>query len=44
MALARRGRPTAHRETHFGAAGRGSVRVNSLKAMLEMLEQSLEAE
>ena len=44
MALARRGRPTAHREEHFGAVGRGAVRVNSLKAMLEMLEQSLEAE
>jgi nicotinamide-nucleotide amidase len=44
MALARRGRPTAHREEHFGAVGRGSVRVNSLKAMLEMLEQSLRGE
>ena len=44
IALARRGRPTRHREQHFGAVGRGAVRVNSLKAMLEMLEQSLEAE
>lgn len=42
MALARRGRPTTHREEHFGAIGRGPVRVKSLKAMLEMLEQSLE--
>lgn len=42
FALARRGRPTAHREEHFGAVGRGAVRVNSLKAMLEMLERSLE--
>jgi nicotinamide-nucleotide amidase len=42
FALARRGRPTAHREEHFGAIGRGAIRVNSLKAMLEMLEQSLE--
>ena len=42
FALARRGRPTAHREEHFGAVGRGAIRVNSLKAMLEMLEQSLE--
>lgn len=44
MALARGGRPTAHREEHFGAVGRGAVRVNSLKAMLEMLEQSLQGE
>ena len=42
FALARRGRPTRHREEHFGAVGRGAVRVKSLKAMLEMLEQSLE--
>jgi nicotinamide-nucleotide amidase len=42
LALARRGHPTAHREEHFGAAGRGAVRVKSLKAMLEMLEQALE--
>jgi nicotinamide-nucleotide amidase len=42
MALARRGRPTQHREEHFGALGRGPVRVKSLKAMLEMLEQALE--
>ena len=44
MALARRGKATMHREEHFGAVGRGAVRVNSLKVMLEMLEQSLEAE
>ena len=42
MALARRGGPTQHREEHFGAVGRGAVRVKSLKAMLEMLERSLE--
>lgn len=42
MALARRGKQTLHREEHFGAIGRGPVRVKSLKAMLEMLEQSLE--
>jgi nicotinamide-nucleotide amidase len=42
FALARRGRPTLHREEHFGSIGRGGVRVNSLKAMLEMLEQSLD--
>src|SRR5438046_7738559 len=38
FALARRGRRTAHREEHFGAVGRGVIRVKSLKAMLEMLE------
>ena len=41
FALARRGRSTHHREEHFGAVGRGAVRVKSLKVMLEMLEQSL---
>jgi nicotinamide-nucleotide amidase len=44
MALARRGRPTLHREEHFGAVGRGAIRVQSLKAMLEMLEQAIERE
>src|SRR3982750_3862442 len=33
IALARRDRSTAHREEHFGAIGRGAVRVKSLKAM-----------
>ncbi|HJU76893.1 MAG TPA: CinA family protein, partial [Sphingomicrobium sp.] len=42
FALARRGGPTVHREEHFGSVGRGAVRVKSLKAMLEMLEQSVE--
>jgi nicotinamide-nucleotide amidase len=41
MALARRGHPTTHRVDHFGAIGRGPVRVNSLKSMLEMLDQAL---
>ena len=41
MALARRGGRTMHREEHFGAIGRGEVRVKALKAMLEMLEQAL---
>ena len=45
MALARRGGGgTKHREEHFGAVGRGEVRVRSLKAMLEMLEQALSEE
>lgn len=42
MALARRGARTLHRQEHFGTIGRGAVRVKSLKAMLEMLEQALE--
>src|SRR3954447_12673664 len=41
VALARRGRPTIHREEHFGSIGRGPVRVKSLKAMLDLLEQAL---
>jgi nicotinamide-nucleotide amidase len=42
IALAQRGKPTVHREEHFGAIGRGAVRVKSLQAMLDMLEQALE--
>ena len=42
LALARDGRPTIHRVEHFGPVGRGAIRVNSLKALLELLEQSLE--
>jgi nicotinamide-nucleotide amidase len=41
FALARRGAPTVHRVEHFGAVGRGAVRVKSLKIMLNMLEQAL---
>ena len=41
LALARRGGPTVHREEHLGALGRGAVRVRSLMAMLEMLDQAL---
>ena len=42
FAVARREGGTVHREEHFGAAGRGPVRVKSLKVMLEMLEEALE--
>ena len=42
FALARRNGETDHREEHFGALGRGAIRVKSLKVMLEMLEQALE--
>ncbi len=44
FALARRNGRTVHREQHFGARGRGAIRVESLKVMLDMLEQSLEQE
>ena len=42
FALARRNGESLHREEHFGALGRGAIRVKSLKVMLEMLEQALE--
>src|SRR5439155_14543648 len=42
IALARRHGATTHREEHFGAKGRGAIRVQSLKAMLEMLERAAE--
>src|SRR5947209_13930180 len=44
FALARRDAGTVHREAHFGPRGRGAIRVQSLKAMLEMLEQALQQE
>jgi nicotinamide-nucleotide amidase len=44
IAIARRNGRTVHREQHFGARGRGIIRVQSLKAMLQMLEEALEQE
>jgi nicotinamide-nucleotide amidase len=44
IALARRGARTLHREQHFGAIGRGAIRVKSLKSLLDMLEQALKGE
>lgn len=41
FALSRRGQTTVHREEHFGPRGRGAIRVESLKVMLDMLEQCL---
>jgi nicotinamide-nucleotide amidase len=38
MALARRGGETRHRCEHFGAIGRGPVRVKTMEAMLGLLE------
>lgn len=42
FALARSGAPTVHRVEHFGAKGRGGIRVDSLEVMLEMLEEAAE--
>ena len=42
FALARRNGRTVHREQHFGAVGRGAIRVKSLKTLLDMLEESLQ--
>lgn len=42
FAVAIRGGPTRHRVEHFGAAGRGPVRIMALHAMLEMLQESLD--
>lgn len=42
MALARRGGSTRHRVEHFGPAGRGPVRIKTLRAMLELLQESLD--
>jgi nicotinamide-nucleotide amidase len=39
IAVARAGEPTLHRECRFGDIGRGKVRLASVEAALEMLEQ-----
>jgi nicotinamide-nucleotide amidase len=44
FAVATRGGNPQHRVEHFGAIGRGPVRVKALAAMLEMLEGALERE
>jgi nicotinamide-nucleotide amidase len=44
MALARRGGRTMHRVGHFGAIGRGPIRLKSIEVMLDMLEQALDEE
>jgi nicotinamide-nucleotide amidase len=38
---AAKGRPTAHREMHFGDIGRGAVRLACIRTTLEMLEEAL---
>jgi nicotinamide-nucleotide amidase len=41
FACAREGRVTDHREAHFGAIGRGAVRVKALETAIEMMERML---
>jgi nicotinamide-nucleotide amidase len=41
FACARDGRPTAHREEHFGDIGRGPVRIECLRVGLDMLSEAL---
>jgi nicotinamide-nucleotide amidase len=41
FACARRGQVTRHREAHYGAIGRGGVRVESLKVATRMIEEML---
>jgi nicotinamide-nucleotide amidase len=43
FAIAIRDGPTHHRVEHFGAAGRGPVRIKSLRVMLDMLEAAIKA-
>lgn len=41
FACARSGRDTIHREAHYGAIGRGGVRVEALRTAVEMIEEML---
>lgn len=43
FACARRGGDTCHREEHFGAIGRGGVRIAALEVALAMMEDALRA-
>jgi nicotinamide-nucleotide amidase len=43
FAVAVRDRPTCHRVEHFGAAGRGPVRIKTLRVMLDMLDEAIKA-
>ena len=43
MACARRGLDTVIEERHFGAIGRGPVRIEALKVLADMLERAVEA-
>lgn len=41
FACARRGKDVSLRNEHFGAIGRGPIRIAALRVLLEMLEESL---
>ena len=41
LACARRGHETVVEERHFGAVGRGPVRIEALKALMEMMDRSI---
>lgn len=41
LALASRNAPTRHRVEHFGAIGRGPVRIETLRVALKMLEEEV---
>ena len=41
FSCARKDRPTAHREEHFGDIGRGAIRVESMRVAVEMLAEML---
>ena len=42
MACARRGRQTVIAERHFGAIGRGPVRIEALKVLMDLMEKAIE--
>ncbi len=44
MACARRGHETVIAERHFGAIGRGPVRIEALKVLIELMEKAIEAD
>jgi nicotinamide-nucleotide amidase len=44
MACARRGHETFIEERHFGTIGRGPVRIEALKVLIDMMQQAIEAE
>lgn len=43
MASARRGHETVIAERHFGAIGRGPVRIEALTVLIELMERAIEA-
>lgn len=44
MACARRGGETVVEERHFGPIGRGPVRIEALKVLMDLMEQAIEAD